>query len=86
MRTDTPKIMRTIPGINNAKPENGFSIIPLHVSAIGHIGIGTDSAMASSVCIETRNEVHLRSGFNRSLAKKLPCLFADSIFGATVHH
>jgi len=78
--------MRTIPGTINAKPENGLSIIPLHVSAIGHIGIGTDSAIVSSVYFETRTEVRSGSDFNRSLAKKLPCLLADSIFGPAVHH
>jgi hypothetical protein len=44
----TPKIMKTTPGIIIQNPEPGFSIIPLHVSAIGHVSIGTVSAIVFS--------------------------------------
>jgi hypothetical protein len=47
MITATPRTMRIIPGSMNIVPEPGFSIMPLHVSAIGHIGIGVDSAMGN---------------------------------------
>ena len=49
---DTPKITKTTPGIIIQNLEPGFSIIPLHVSAIGHVGTGTVSAIVFSVYFE----------------------------------
>jgi len=56
MITATPKMMNKTAGTISAKPDRGFSIIPLHVSAIGHIGIGIGSAIASSVDFRTSTE------------------------------
>jgi hypothetical protein len=48
--------MNISPGIIIHNPDPGFSIIPLHVSAIGHIGIGVDPAIALSVYIENLSQ------------------------------
>jgi len=48
----TPKIMKTAPGINIQNLEPAFFIIPSHVSAIGHVAIGTVSAIVFSFYFE----------------------------------
>jgi hypothetical protein len=45
----TPRAMNRMPGMIRATPEKGFSIIPLHVSAIGHDGIGFGFAIVCSI-------------------------------------
>jgi hypothetical protein len=45
-----PKAMKTTPGIIIHKLEPRFSIIPLQVSAIGHIGIGVVSGIVLPIC------------------------------------
>jgi hypothetical protein len=42
----TPRAMNVIPGTSMIKPERGRSIMPLQVSAIGHIGIGAACAIS----------------------------------------
>ncbi|WP_151613486.1 hypothetical protein [Sinorhizobium alkalisoli] len=45
---NTPRLMNAIPGITITRPESGFSIMPLQVSAIGHFGMGADCAIFHS--------------------------------------
>lgn len=42
---NTPRAMKRIPGSIIQNPEPDFSIMPLHVFAIGHVGIGVVSTM-----------------------------------------
>jgi hypothetical protein len=42
---NAPRTMNSAPGITMIKPERGFSIMRLQVSAIGHIGIGIACAI-----------------------------------------
>ena len=71
MMTATPRSMSTIPGTIIAKPDSGFFIIPLQVSAIGHIGIGTDSDISSSLSFDEWNA----HGIPSFLASAIPRLF-----------
>ena len=48
-RTATPNIMNINAGITSTGPDIGLSIIPLHVFAIGHIGVEIDPVMSSSI-------------------------------------
>ena len=54
--TATPKIMSTLPATISPNPDRGLAIIPLHVSAIGHIGNEADSAIVSSIRFEKHIE------------------------------
>jgi hypothetical protein len=54
MTTATPKIMNKIPGTMNINPDPRLDIIPLHVSAIGHIVIGVVSVIVFSTCFLIR--------------------------------
>ena len=49
----TPAAKKSSPGTMRNAPKDVFSIIPVHVLAIGHIGIGGVSAIISSICIAT---------------------------------
>ncbi len=48
MIINTPTVMNVIPGISSIAPDRGYSIMPLQVSAIGHIGIGAPCAILLS--------------------------------------
>jgi hypothetical protein len=71
MMAATPRRMSTIAGTIIVKPDSGFSIIPLQVSAIGHIGIGTDSDISSSLSFDDCNT----HGIPGVLASAVPRLF-----------
>ncbi len=82
----TPRTMNISPGIIIHNPDLGFSIIPLHVSAIGHIGIGVDPAIALSVYIENLSQFLRGLFLYRGLSEKLAGFFADRILSTTIHH
>jgi hypothetical protein len=48
MIISTPTVMNVIPGISSTAPDRSFVIMPLQVSAIGHIGIAAACAILLS--------------------------------------
>lgn len=61
----TRRTINSVPGMSSIKPDDNFSIIPLHILATGHMGIGLVSAInlsdRSHLGDVLRFEYHFRS-------------------------